>query len=142
MIGNRSDAMNFHYIYQADIAPGNALDGDHDYWENRWIHSMVPKADLITGISDYELIDDSHVSQNFPNPFNGTTNVSVKLETPSNLSLVVTNMTGQKVIELNKGFVAAQTHTFTIDATNLQSGVYFYTVTAGDSQVTKKMIVE
>jgi hypothetical protein len=144
MIGNNSDAMNFHLIYQADIAPGNALDGDHDYWENRWIHSMVPKMDLgiELGIDEVELIDDSHVSQNFPNPFNGTTHVQVELENAANLSLVVTNMTGQKVIEINKGFATAQTHTFSIDASNLQSGVYFYTVTAGDSQVTKKMIVE
>jgi len=51
-------------------------------------------------------------------------------------------MTGQKVIEINKGHVPAQNHVFTIDATNLQSGVYFYTVTAGESQVTRKMIVE
>jgi hypothetical protein len=105
---------------------------------------MVPKLDvgIEVGIDEAELIDDSHVSQNFPNPFNGTTNVQVELENAANLSLVVTNMTGQKVIEINKGFVTAQTHTFSIDATNLQSGVYFYTVTAGDSQVTKKMIVE
>jgi hypothetical protein len=142
MIGNRSDAMNIHYIYQADLAPGNALDGDHDYQDNRWIHGMLPKADLITGIGEQEVIIDAHVSQNFPNPFSGTTNVQVQLETASNLTLVVTNMTGQKVLEINKGYVPAQTHTFSIDASDLQSGVYFYTVTAGASQVTKKMIVE
>ena len=142
MIGNTSDA-NIHYIYQADISPGNALDGDHDYQENRWIYGMLPKTDLLTGIGEeQELINSAQVSQNFPNPFNGSTKVQVQLETPSELSLVITNLTGQKVIELNKGYVPAQTHTFTIDATTLQSGVYFYTVTAGSSQVTKKMIVE
>ncbi|MCD4725943.1 MAG: T9SS type A sorting domain-containing protein, partial [Bacteroidales bacterium] len=41
-----------------------------------------------------------------------------------------------------KGQVPAQNHTFTIDASKLQSGIYFYTVTAGTSQVTRKMIVE
>ena len=142
MIGNTSDA-NIHYMYQADISPGNALDGDHDYQENRWIYGMLPKTDLLTGIGEeQELINSAQVSQNFPNPFNGSTKVQVQLETPSELSLVITNLTGQKVIELNKGYVPAQTHTFTIDATTLQSGVYFYTVTAGSSQVTKKMIVE
>ncbi len=141
MIGNKSDD-HIHYIYQADITPGNALDGDHDYQENRWIYGMLPKSDLITGMSEKEVEDISYVSQNFPNPFNGQSNVNVRLERPANLSLVVTNMTGQKVIEINKGHVPAQNHVFTIDATNLQSGVYFYTVTAGESQVTRKMIVE
>lgn len=142
MIGHTSDD-NIHYMYQADISPGNALDGDHDYQENRWIYGMLPKSDLITAIGEeQELINEAQVSQNFPNPVNNTSSVQVHLETASELSMVVTNLTGQKVLELNKGFVSAQTHTFTIDASNLQAGVYFYTVTAGNSQVTKKMIVE
>lgn len=141
MIASTSDG-NIHYIYQTDIAPGNALDSDHDYHDNFWIYAMLPKDDLLTGISEQEVIDDSHVSQNFPNPFNGTTTVNVNLEQAAELSLVVTNLTGQKVLEINKGQVAAQTHSFTIDASNLQSGIYFYTVTAGKSQVTRKMIVE
>jgi len=140
MIGNTSDA-NIHYMYQADMTPGNALDGDHDYQENRWIYGMLPKSDLI-GIGEHDIINNSQVSQNFPNPFNGVSYVNVQLEEASSLSLVVTNLTGQKVMELNKGHVSAQTHTFTIDASSLQSGIYFYTVTAGSSQVTKKMIVE
>ena len=134
-----------HYIYQADITPGIALDDDHAYQENRWTYGMLPKVELTpsyTGINDLEVIDDSQVTQNFPNPFSGTTNVIVNLESASNLSLVVTNLTGQKVMELNKGQVPAQSHTFTIDGSNLQAGIYFYTVTAGSSQVTRKMIVE
>lgn len=145
IISSNSDE-NIHYIYQADITPGIALDDEHAYQENRWTYGSLPKTDLTpdwhVGIDETELINESNVSQNFPNPFSATTTVSVDLETASNLSLVVTNMTGQKVIELNKGNVPAQTHTFTIDASNLQSGIYFYTVTAGSSQVTRKMIVE
>ena len=141
ILASSSDA-NIHYIYQADIAPGNAIDGPQDYVENKWVYGMLPKSDLITGISEKELIDDSHVSQNFPNPFSSVSTVNVKLEEAANLSLVVTNLTGQKVIEMNKGQVPAQNHTFTIDASKLQSGIYFYTVTAGTSQVTRKMIVE
>jgi hypothetical protein len=141
MLASSSDA-NIHYIYQADIAPGNAIDGPQDFVENKWIYGMLPKSDLITGISEKELIDDSHVSQNFPNPFSSVSTVNVRLEEAANLSLVLTNLTGQKVIEMNKGQVPAQNHTFTIDASTLQSGIYFYTVTAGTSQVTRKMIVE
>jgi len=136
-----------HYIYQADSTPGNAVMDDHAYQENRWIYGQLSKVELTPswtgiGVDEAELIDESNVSQNFPNPFSTVSTVNVKLEEAANLSLVVTNMTGQKVIEMNKGQVAAQNHTFTIDASNLQSGIYFYTVTAGTSQVTRKMIVE
>lgn len=138
---------NIHYIYQADITPGIALDDEHAYQENRWTYGMLPKVELTPswtgiGVDEIEAISEAGVSQNYPNPFSNTTNVTVNLEKAANLSLVVTNMTGQKVLEINKGQVAAQTHTFTIDASNLQSGIYFYTVTAGESQVTRKMIVE
>jgi hypothetical protein len=141
-----SDA-NIHYIYQNDITPGIALDDDHAYQNNNWTYGMLPKVELTPnwlyeGIADVEAIDNSSVTQNFPNPFSTVTTVNVTLEEASNLSLVVTNLTGQKVMEINKGQVPAQTHTFTIDASNLQSGIYFYTVTAGASQVTRKMIVE
>ena len=144
MLSCNTDA-NIHYIYQADITPGIALDDDHAYQENRWTYGMLPKVELTpsyTGVSENAVIDNSSVSQNFPNPFSGVSTVNVTLQEAANLSLVVTNMTGQKVMELNKGFVPAQNHTFTIDASNLQSGIYFYTVTAGQSQVTRKMIVE
>jgi len=146
IIASSSDA-NIHYIYQADITPGIALDDDHAYQENRWIYGQLSKVELTPswtgiGVDEANLIDDSHVSQNFPNPFSTVSTVNVRLEEAANLSLVVTNMTGQKVIEMNKGQLAAQNHTFTIDASKLQSGIYFYTVTAGTSQVTRKMIVE
>jgi len=52
------------------------------------------------------------------------------------------NITGQKVSEIsNKPFVAG-THPISLDASGLPGGIYFYTVTAGNESVTKKLIVE
>ena len=82
-----------------------------------------------------------NVTQNFPNPVNGTTSVRVNIEESANLSLELTNMVGQKVLSQEKGIVNAGSHEFVLDATNLQAGIYFYTVTAGESNVTKRMIV-
>ena len=140
MLGNNSNDY-IHYIYQADNAPGNALDGPQDYQENRWVYAMLPKSDLI-GVGENEVIRHTHVSQNYPNPVSATTMISVNLEEAANLSMVITNMTGQKVMELSKGFVPARNHVFTVDASTLPAGIYFYTVKANNSIVTKKMIVE
>jgi hypothetical protein len=82
------------------------------------------------------------VSQNFPNPANGTTTVTVSLEEATTLSFELFNLMGQKVFEVPAQHYSSGVQTFTFDASSLSNGVYFYTVTSGETKVTKKMIVE
>jgi hypothetical protein len=110
---------------------------DHYYLAN----SSFSDADFI-GINEVSSNGIATVSQNYPNPANGNTTINVNLAKSSKLSLVVTNLVGQKVYEVTKGNVAAGNHTLNIDASKLSSGVYFYTVNADNSSITKKMIVE
>jgi hypothetical protein len=49
---------------------------------------------------------------------------------------------GQKAFAMENNNVIAGTHTFSINAADLQPGVYFYSVTAGKNTISKKMIVE
>jgi len=126
-----------YILYQADFEPGTALDEDHGYIENNMI---VANYDLNVGIQETEF-NAASVSQNFPNPFTNTSIVSVNLTQATNLSLEVFNLTGQKVYEVNNGHSNAGTHNLVINAENLSSGVYFYTVNAGNNAITKKMIV-
>ena len=95
----------------------------------------------ITGVED-AAVTPSTVSQNYPNPFSATTTVNVNIKKPANLSMKVINMVGQTVYSADKGKVTTGRKQFRIDATNLDAGVYFYTVTIGNEKVTKKMIVE
>ena len=81
------------------------------------------------------------VAQNFPNPVNGLTTVNVYLQNAGNISLKVTNLTGQTLMNMEKSNVLAGMTQFVIDGSQLNSGVYFYTVTEGDKSITKKMIV-
>ena len=136
VIGQNIDG-SAYILYQADYDPGTALDGDHGYVENRMI---VANYDLNVGINENEFSAAS-VSQNFPNPFTNTSIVSVNLTKAADLSLEVFNLTGQKVYEVSNGHSNAGTHNLVINAENLSSGVYFYTVNAGNNAVTKKMIV-
>ena len=82
------------------------------------------------------------VSQNFPNPFTGKTYVNVSLKEGTNVSLEVYTLTGQKVSANNYGYLNTGSHNLTINANNLPTGVYFYTVKAGTQKITRKMIVE
>lgn len=81
------------------------------------------------------------VYQNYPNPFRTASAIRVYLPAASDLKLVVTDMLGKQVMEINKGEVAAGSHQFLVDGSRLGNGIYFYTVTAGTESVTKKMIV-
>lgn len=142
-LANGSDG-DIHLIYMADGTPGLALDEDHDYQENRIIHAAISKDDplLVTRIDDKEIVSSETVSQNFPNPFNSTTTITVGLETSANLSLEVTNLMGQKVYTIERGDVNAGTYYFQLDAKDLGTGIFFYTIKADNSTVTKKMIVQ
>jgi hypothetical protein len=82
------------------------------------------------------------VGQNFPNPVNGLTKVNVYIQNSGNLSLKVTDLTGQTLMNLEKSNVLPGVSQFVIDASQLSPGVYFYTVKQGDQSITKKMIIE
>lgn len=79
---------------------------------------------------------------NYPNPFTGITKIDIKLEKSSPVSIVVNSLTGQQVSSVNYGVMGAGSQTLTFDASNLTSGIYFYTVTIGDQKATNKMVVK
>jgi len=100
-------------------------------------------ADFISNPGFKSSIDNKvSVSQNRPNPFNGNTQIDINLDKAANVSVEVINITGQTVYSMSLGRKASGTHTVNLNSDNLSSGIYFYTVTAGTSQVTKKMIVK
>jgi hypothetical protein len=82
------------------------------------------------------------VGQNFPNPVEGMTKVNVYLMNSGDLSLKVTNLTGQTLMNMEKSNVQPGVSQFVIDASTLPAGVYFYTVKQGDQSITRKMIVQ
>jgi len=79
------------------------------------------------------------LKQNYPNPFNPSTSFSIELPTESDYSITIYNLQGQKVDEISGHGVGEVVETW--DATGLASGVYFYTVKAGNNVATRKMML-
>jgi hypothetical protein len=133
-----------YIVYQRCAEPGIATqpntDNPHLIQENQITFAEFDK-DLSAGIENLENKNLS-VSQNYPNPFSTSTTITVDLKTRTDLSLSVSNLLGQKIYESRKGTVNAGSYHFSIDGSSLIPGVYTYTVKAGDTQVTNKMIVE
>jgi Secretion system C-terminal sorting domain len=144
-----SSADNFFLVFQGDPEAGNyigstmGLQGQQGTDDNDIVFLSPLKSQLIpVGNDEKKAVPDFYVSQNVPNPVQGTTSVQVKLEHPATLSLELYSTVGQKVMELHKGQVGSGAWQFVIDASGLNPGVYFYTIRAGSQQITKKMIVE
>ncbi len=77
----------------------------------------------------------------YPNPFNPATTIEFALPQVEMVSLNVFNITGQKVATLVNETMARGSYEITFDASALSSGVYMYTLEAGDYSDTKKMVL-
>jgi len=79
------------------------------------------------------------LEQNFPNPFNPSTQIRYALPEASSVSLSVYTVTGQKVASLVSGTQSAGWHHVSFDASGLNSGVYIYRLETSSMVLTKKL---
>jgi len=80
------------------------------------------------------------LSQNYPNPFNAQTAFSFNLPAASSVSLKVYDMLGREVATVVNGAMSAGTHTVNWSAEGLATGVYLYTLKAGEMSESKKLL--
>jgi N-acetylneuraminic acid mutarotase len=81
------------------------------------------------------------LSQNYPNPFNPSTKINFSLPKSGMVELRVYDVLGREVALLINGITQAGNHSVDFNASELSSGVYFYTLRAGDFTATKKMLL-
>lgn len=81
------------------------------------------------------------LSQNFPNPFNPVTEISFSLPSPSDVTLEIFNVMGQKVATLVNRRLEAGNHSYTWDGSEVASGVYLYRFQADDYSASRKMVL-
>jgi hypothetical protein len=95
-----------------------------------------------TAIGSEEGLPKSYaLAQNYPNPFNPSTTINYELPKASNVSITIYNALGQKVAELLNSEMKAGRYQMNFNASNLSSGLYFYSIKAGEFSSTKKMML-
>lgn len=83
-----------------------------------------------------------NLGQNYPNPFNPSTKINYDLPSESSVTLSVYDMSGREVVKLLNGIKQnAGYHTAEFNASSLSSGIYFYTLSAYGSKITKQMVL-
>jgi hypothetical protein len=128
---------------------GELTDSDNSSWRLRPAGWNVLTSELgielnfdqTLSINDNNELNNLSVSQNVPNPFNGQTVVSYNLNEASTVSIQIMDVAGKVISTINEGTQAAGAHNITVDGSTLAVGTYFYTLTAGNYQVTKRMVV-
>lgn len=88
---------------------------------------------------------------NYPNPFNPETWIPYDLARDTSVSITIYNLKGEIIRTLNLGFQSAGTYRTKTNAAYwdgrnsigepVSSGVYFYTLIAGDFTTTRKMLI-
>ena len=101
---------------------------------------------VITGVigdnPNSEIPKGFSLSQNYPDPFNPSTEINYSLPVKSFVTLKVYNIQGQEVATLVNGTKSAGRYTINFNAADLSSGVYFYRlITGGGEHFVRKMIL-
>jgi len=79
---------------------------------------------------DLTIPETFNLSQNYPNPFNPTTTLSFGLPVESEISLAIYNSVGELVKVAAKGIYQAGNHSINFNASDLTSGIYYYSLKA------------
>lgn len=81
------------------------------------------------------------LSQNFPNPFNPSTQINFSIARDTDVKITLYDAIGRETGILLNEFKTAGFYSVQFDGSNLATGVYFYRITAGDFSDIKKMIL-
>ncbi len=84
---------------------------------------------------------DYSLSQNYPNPFNPTTVIKYSVPEKNQVTIKIYNVLGSQVATLVNEVKPAGNYEVSFNASELSSGVYYYTISAGKFTSTKKMIL-
>ena len=82
------------------------------------------------------------LGQNMPNPANDVTTINYTLNSAANVTFTVTDITGKMVYSSTEGTMPAGTFVKELNTEDFPAGSYYYTLTAGENQITKKMMVK
>ena len=154
---------NFIYIGAAasEDTSGVYVKVDSSNWtliglNNEFINSLIIKNDqlwagIYGGIYVRDLI--SHIGPEkdyyfqisllsaYPNPFNPTTKIRYSVASDCSLILKIYDVLGREVTVLVNEEKKPGTYEVKFNASNLSSGIYFYKISAGNFQQTRKMIL-
>jgi hypothetical protein len=112
-------------------------------WNINWFEISGSTAKSKPGKDNYEQISIPaafSLYQNYPNPFNAYTQIRYSLPEQVFAALKIYNIRGQEVVTLVEEEQPAGNYSLNFNASEFNSGVYFYSLEAGDYRNIKRMV--
>lgn len=109
---------------------------------NRFVLDFICSTDPAVSVSDNQMVNTYQLYQNYPNPFNPSTRINYKVGEPGLVQLKVYNVLGVEVASLVNEHKSTGEYFADFKASNISSGIYFYTLTINNFKQTRKMILE
>jgi len=158
--------VDFHVAFEVVGVAGDTLqfvmdDGNvptnrsSSYFSSNWVNFIDPSnfnkgynlavkavIDVAAEVKRHEIVATTfRLDQNYPNPFNPSTAIAFSIPSDADVTLKVYSILGKEVATIVNGRMSAGEYTASFDASSLASGMYFYTITAGNTALTKKMLL-
>ncbi len=114
--------------------------GNHSYrlkqidFDGTYAYSQIVNVD-VTAPLQFSL------EQNYPNPFNPSTLIKYSVAKDGFVNVSIFNLLGEKVATLVNNNMKAGSYEINFNASSLSSGVYFYSIEAGDFKAVRKMML-
>ena len=143
------------FIPSSPLAPFNFPPGSGDgYWKLAITDTATGDTGTLSGwcliityncisggIQTIEIPNYYFLNQNFPNPFNPVTNIKFGVPESGNVRLVVYDILGREVTTLMNEHKNPGTYVVKFDASQLASGIYFYSLQTERVTETKRMLL-
>ena len=102
-------------------------------------NGSVNYSDVVSVVTEMPI--EYALDQNYPNPFNPSTIITYSIPQKNNVSLKIYDILGNEIATLVNEQKEAGSYKVQYDAAKISSGVYIYSIQAGDFLQTRKMIL-
>ncbi|MFI5406814.1 MAG: T9SS type A sorting domain-containing protein [Nitrososphaerales archaeon] len=113
---------------------------DESHWKNYYRH-LATWIEPVSVWDTPNYLNDYYLSNNYPNPFNPSTKIKIKIPASDFVTLKVYDILGNEIAVLVNEEKPAGEYEIEFSENELPSGIYFYTLTSGNYSETKKMIL-
>lgn len=104
---------------------------------------IMLKKQGLTNVQQYvdNILPDEYEIINYPNPFNNSTTINVRIPEAGLLSIKVYNMIGEEISEIANAYYQAGNYSFIFSSNELSSGVYLLRMKIGEKYLSHKIVL-
>lgn len=137
------DVITVHMVMQGDSIPGSTVNANPPMpvGVTAQYYHFSTEIILVSAGEDPVIVNEFNLEQNYPNPFNPATQINYALAERSNVTIKVYDVLGNEIATLVNTTQEAGAYDVNFDASQLSSGLYIYTLNAGNFTSSKKMML-